>query len=248
MFRFAVFACVSAGTLIAMGVVPTPKLEDLPDVSMPDISMPAQPVLAGFAGFSFGGSDVAPQADDGIARPKARPVMMASGAYQDMSASLPEEVAPLKAVGAPIAHEAASAGPTWMQPVSALVDKVSTLVQPVADTPPPIMPSTVNFDFDVSDLDDEAVSQLSAFAAQLRANPGVEIGIYGHTDLIGGEDYNDDLGLRRATSVASFLLASGVPEDVIRVVKSYGETRPVVDTEGKSRANRRVIAEVSLQS
>jgi hypothetical protein len=64
----------------------------------------------------------------------------------------------------------------------------------------------------------------------------------GHTDPSGPDDYNEDLGLRRAQAVAQTLIAAGVRADQI-VTITQGERSPVTLAQGKFRLNRRVSFE-----
>jgi len=66
--------------------------------------------------------------------------------------------------------------------------------------------------------------------------------IAGYTDSVGHEDYNYELGQRRATSVAGYLVGNkGLDPTQVRVV-SYGASKPVDDngTRNGRRKNRRV--------
>jgi outer membrane protein OmpA-like peptidoglycan-associated protein len=66
--------------------------------------------------------------------------------------------------------------------------------------------------------------------------------VAGYTDSVGDEDYNYNLGQRRATSVAGYLVGNeGVDPMQVRVV-SYGASKPVADNSTRSgrRSNRRV--------
>jgi len=66
--------------------------------------------------------------------------------------------------------------------------------------------------------------------------------IAGYTDSVGHEDYNYQLGQRRATSVAGYLVGKkGLDPMQVRVV-SYGASKPVADNDTRSgrRSNRRV--------
>jgi peptidoglycan-associated lipoprotein len=101
----------------------------------------------------------------------------------------------------------------------------------------------VKFGFDTSDLSPEAKAALDEFAQQLKAeNQGVYIEIQGHTDSVGSEKYNEELGLLRAESVRRYLSQQHqFPLHRINVI-SYGETAAVADNstrEGRSQ-NRRV--------
>ena len=101
----------------------------------------------------------------------------------------------------------------------------------------------VKFGFDTSDLSPEAKAAIDEFANQLKAeNQGVYIEIQGHTDSVGSEKYNEELGLLRAESVRRYLSQQHqFPLHRINVI-SYGETAAVADNstrEGRSQ-NRRV--------
>ena len=66
--------------------------------------------------------------------------------------------------------------------------------------------------------------------------------VAGYTDSVGQEDYNYELGQRRATSVAGYLIGQkGLDPAQVRVV-SYGASKPVADNRTASgrRSNRRV--------
>lgn len=85
----------------------------------------------------------------------------------------------------------------------------------------------VYFEYDDATVDDEARERLSAKAAILRDNPGVEIRIEGHADERGDPVYNMELSRLRAEAVLEFL--GGLGLDVARfTVEYFGETRPRV--------------------
>ena len=66
--------------------------------------------------------------------------------------------------------------------------------------------------------------------------------VAGYTDSVGHEDYNYELGQRRATSVAGYLVGKkGLDPTQVRVV-SYGASKPVDKNSTRSgrRKNRRV--------
>lgn len=106
------------------------------------------------------------------------------------------------------------------------------------------VPPKVNFAFNSAALDEEARAILRQQAAWIKAHPAVKFRVYGHTDKVGSEAYNRRLGKRRADAVVNYLISQGVPRSQLEGVASFGETRPVVLTEGPSRANRRTVTEV----
>jgi outer membrane protein OmpA-like peptidoglycan-associated protein len=75
----------------------------------------------------------------------------------------------------------------------------------------------------------------------LQKFPKVHLGISGHTDDVGTDEYNLDLSERRAKSVQSFLESKGIPMERLRS-RGFGESRPVADntTEAGRQGNRRV--------
>jgi len=104
---------------------------------------------------------------------------------------------------------------------------------------------TVNFAFNRSNLDRGTRRALNKQAAWLRANPDVRVRVIGHTDLVGGEAYNDRLGFRRARAVSRYLVQRGVAPSRIDAVESRGEREPIIFTEDKERQNRRSLTEVA---
>jgi len=105
--------------------------------------------------------------------------------------------------------------------------------------------STVNFAFNSSVLDADARSTLMKQADWIRQFPEVRFKVYGHTDLVGGQSFNRTLGLRRAQAVVAFLSTQGISRDRLEAVVSFGETQPVVVTDGRERRNRRTVTEVT---
>jgi outer membrane protein OmpA-like peptidoglycan-associated protein len=101
----------------------------------------------------------------------------------------------------------------------------------------------VKFAVDQAELSPDAKAALDGFADKLRAdNQNVYIEIQGHTDNVGGEEYNLKLGERRAEAVRRYLSTKGVPLHRMAVI-SYGESEPVSDNsnrEGRAQ-NRRVV-------
>ncbi len=105
--------------------------------------------------------------------------------------------------------------------------------------------STVNFAFNQATLDADARATLMRQADWIRQFPEVRFRVYGHTDLVGSNAYNRRLGLRRAQAVVAFLSSQGISRSRLEAVASFGETRPVVQTQNRERRNRRTVTEVS---
>ena len=106
------------------------------------------------------------------------------------------------------------------------------------------VPSMINFEFGSSKLDAEARTVLAKQASWIMQFPEIKFRVYGHTDLVGTPGYNKRLGLRRANSAVTFLISQGINADRLEAVASFGETQPLIVTEGRERRNRRTVTEV----
>jgi OOP family OmpA-OmpF porin len=99
----------------------------------------------------------------------------------------------------------------------------------------------VLFDFNKASLKAESDSVLQRVLAFLQKDPTLELEVQGHTDNVGGDDYNQKLSNARASAVLTWLVQHGVAANRLSF-KGYGKTMPVAsnDTdEGRAR-NRRV--------
>lgn len=101
--------------------------------------------------------------------------------------------------------------------------------------------SAVLFGFDQSDLSAEAKANLDKLVKVLNTYPDTNIEVQGHTDSKGSETYNQNLSVRRATSVSDYLAANQITASRI-TTKGFGETLPEYDneTEEGRAQNRRV--------
>lgn len=106
------------------------------------------------------------------------------------------------------------------------------------------VPSMINFEFNSSKLDPEAREVLARQAAWIKQFPEIKFRVYGHTDLVGSDRTNKRLGLRRANRAVNFLISQGINADRLEAVVSFGETQPLIVTEGRERRNRRTVTEV----
>ena len=105
-----------------------------------------------------------------------------------------------------------------------------------------IFQEKVFFDFNQDQMRPEAAPVLKIIAQSLALDPpDVTVFVAGHTDAIGSEAYNRQLGLRRARTVAAALAQTGVNRAQMFDV-SFGKLVPIADNdsdEGRAR-NRRV--------
>ncbi|KIC43866.1 cell envelope biogenesis protein OmpA [Ruegeria sp. ANG-S4] len=100
---------------------------------------------------------------------------------------------------------------------------------------------TVNFNFDSDQLDAQGQQQVAEIAERLKAvrsyKPTV---VVGYTDAVGSSGYNQNLGQRRANTVARALIAAGVPVDEIGQISSRGKNDLLIAVTTADRRNRRV--------
>ena len=105
----------------------------------------------------------------------------------------------------------------------------------------------VRFGFDKAELSPEAKADLDGLAEMVKAlDKAVYLEVEGHTDNIGSEDYNVELGEKRALVVMRYLNAEGgIPLHAMNSI-SYGSSQPVSDNDspdGRAQ-NRRVVIRV----
>lgn len=89
------------------------------------------------------------------------------------------------------------------------------------------------FDFDRSDLREDARQTLQSKAEALRQFPDIRIRIEGHADERGTVEYNLALGERRADAARAYLIDLGIDSDRMTTI-SYGEERPAVEGQNES--------------
>lgn len=148
------------------------------------------------------------------------------------------------------------------KPIPVIVDTVRISTEPVIDTST-TMPgagattspeepltlkadslitlSDVLFESNSDELRDEHLPELDRLSEFLRTRPTLRISITGHTDNTGQERDNVRLSMRRAESVAKYLVNNAVDDERI-FFEGFGSSQPLADNgtpEGRGK-NRRV--------
>jgi outer membrane protein OmpA-like peptidoglycan-associated protein len=108
------------------------------------------------------------------------------------------------------------------------------------------MKEGANFGFNSAVLPPQARKEIDGFLSDLKGDlAGGENAVFlvtGHTDNAGSEDYNYELGKRRADTVSRYLVTQKKMDPLRVVTVSYGENAPVAENntrDGRAK-NRRV--------
>jgi len=106
--------------------------------------------------------------------------------------------------------------------------------------------SDVLFDFNQATLKPGAKEKLAKMSGILLAYPSLALSVEGHTDSVGGDDYNLKLSQRRADSVRDYLTANGINAANITAI-GKGKGGPVASNDNAAgrQQNRRVEMVVS---
>jgi outer membrane protein OmpA-like peptidoglycan-associated protein len=106
--------------------------------------------------------------------------------------------------------------------------------------------SDVLFDTAKYSLRPEAREKLAKVSGILAGHPGLRMQVEGHTDSVGGDDYNQQLSEQRAGSVRDYLTQAGIPVTSV-TARGFGKTQPVAsnDTGAGRQQNRRVELVIS---
>ncbi len=86
-----------------------------------------------------------------------------------------------------------------------------------------------------------ARERLAKVSGIVLAYPSLHLQVEGHTDSVGGDDYNQQLSEHRAESVREYLVQQGISQQAIEA-HGFGKTEPIAgnDTSEGRQQNRRV--------
>jgi len=106
--------------------------------------------------------------------------------------------------------------------------------------------SDVLFDTGKYTLRPGAREKLAKISGIILAHPGLKLEIEGHTDSVGGDEYNQRLSEQRAGGVRDYLVQQGISMNNVSA-RGFGKTQPVAsnDTAAGRQQNRRVELVVS---
>jgi peptidoglycan-associated lipoprotein len=184
----------------------------------------------------------------------------------------------LALLGCPKRPEVGQAGPGAVGPAAATAPAPAPapappspqtgearVVQPPAPAETPVQPAPpaavgsapaaaasplkdVFFEFDKSVIRDDQKAALNEDVTWLKGNAKAKLTVEGHCDERGTAEYNLALGERRAKAVKDYLIAAGIPANLVSTI-SYGKERPFVIGHDESawKWNRRGHFVISAQ-
>ena len=106
--------------------------------------------------------------------------------------------------------------------------------------------SDVLFDTAKFTLRPEAREKLAKVAGIVSGHPGLRLDVEGHTDNVGGDDYNQNLSEQRGSAVRDYLTQQGMQPGSVST-RGFGKTQPIAtnDTAAGRQQNRRVELVIS---
>ncbi|HME07737.1 MAG TPA: OmpA family protein [Bryobacteraceae bacterium] len=106
--------------------------------------------------------------------------------------------------------------------------------------------SDVLFDTAKYSLRPLAREKLAKVAGIVSGHPGLRLDVEGHTDNVGGDDYNQKLSEQRGDSVRDYLTKEGMQPNSVSS-RGFGKTQPIAsnDTAAGRQENRRVELVIS---
>ena len=91
----------------------------------------------------------------------------------------------------------------------------------------PVKMGNIFFKFGSWELTPDSEDGLNALIQLLNDNPNITIEMAAHTDMVGNNEANQQLSLRRAQSVVDYLIKHGIEKERLTPV-GYGEEKPVI--------------------
>jgi len=155
---------------------------------------------------------------------------------------------PAKTTQAPGAATAQAPAAETVKVVEVPVEKIVVREVPKIIEVEKVVFPAVAFRFDSAELTELGRGQVYLTAQRLKDKSEVIVVVEGHADVIGSDEYNMKLGMRRAHAVMKELSAQGIDPNRMSA-GSFGETRPVIDqeTDWARAVNRRVEFQVKAR-
>lgn len=119
----------------------------------------------------------------------------------------------------------------------------------VQEAPKPAPPKPLEFDrvffpYDLAEIDEAGRGSLKKAVELLLERADAAVNVEGHCDERGSDEYNIDLGWKRAYAVRDYLKRMGIDEKRLYPI-SYGRSRPAVIGSDESAWNRNRRVEIT---
>jgi len=102
------------------------------------------------------------------------------------------------------------------------------------------------FEKNADGLTAESLALVDRILEAIDLRSSVDTSVVGHTDTIGGKDYNYELSSKRAGAVRDILVGLGVPPEILQVT-SHGEENLLVSTPDETAEPRNRRVEVTVR-
>jgi outer membrane protein OmpA-like peptidoglycan-associated protein len=96
------------------------------------------------------------------------------------------------------------------------------------------------------ELTTQSQAELEKVFAELKRRPLPDVVVIGHTDTVGGSEYNDQLSRARAERMRELLASMGLPQERIQAA-GRGEREPMVPTADNVSEPRNRRVEISVR-
>lgn len=109
----------------------------------------------------------------------------------------------------------------------------------------PVIVVRPQFEFNKFSIEDVVnkgeIAKIDEYVEQLKATPEKElVTVVGHTDAKGSDEYNLELGRRRAEAVRDYIIARGYPAENVAPPESRGKSELLPDVDPFAVAQRRI--------
>ncbi len=121
-----------------------------------------------------------------------------------------------------------------MQPNKGGKANLNAVLRPIVEivSPTEIVLNDINFDFDKSNITEEAAFELDKLVQVMKNNEKLIVFVKSHTDNLGDDAYNMILSEKRAKSTVQYVISKGINAERISG-KGYGESEPKVNCQEK---------------
>ncbi len=174
--------------------------------------------------------------------PAAPPgALAAGGVYHAEPSAQPESVGGRRGLG-PSRGVSVFRPPVFAPVTTPTTVAAAPAIDAVTGPAPVAIAVPVNFAFDSDELDASAKAVLDQIGAMLTLPQyqSKTLILEGHTDLIGAEDYNERLSLRRAVAAGRYLSQAFGLEPGRLMIEARGSAKPLPGYPGDHEVHRRV--------